>query len=394
MKKIILFLICFISFTVEVIALENPSLYSDNYVLYDLTDNKIMYEKNINKQTNIASLTKIMTTITAIEKISNLDDKVTVTAEMLSNIKYDASMAGLKVGDILTYRDVLYASILPSGADATQTLAYSLSGDIPSFVKDMNTLAKKIGMNNSNFVNVTGLDIDNHFSTINDLLTMLKYALNNETFKTIYETKSYTLSNGLIVDATVKKYNKLMNLDISRIIGSKTGFTNKAGLCISSIFDSNNHEFIFISTNAPFIYGNYYNLKDNLNIIDFMDKNYNYQNILKKDDIVKNIPVKYSNKKQYAIKVKSDIEIYLPNDYDRNLIKIEYEGKEKISFLDNNKIIGKIKVSYNDEMIQQEDVVISNIKINNLILIVSSLLILLFIMYIFKKLFIKRKSKY
>ena len=269
MKKIVLFILCFFNFTINVFALDDPTLYSKNYCLYDLTDDKMIYEKNIQERTNIASLTKIMTTITAIEKINNLDDYVTITSEMLSNIKYDASLAGLKIGDKLTYKDLLYASILPSGADATQALAYSLSGSINNFVNDMNALAKKIGMESSNFVNVTGLDIDNHYSTINDLLKMLQYSLKNETFKTIYTTKSYTLSNGLVVDATVKKYNNLMKLDISRITGSKTGYTNKAGLCISSIFESNNHEFIFISTNAEFIYGNYYNLKDNLNIINF-----------------------------------------------------------------------------------------------------------------------------
>ena len=77
------------------------------------------------------------------KKINNLDDYVTITNEMLSNIKYDASLAGLKIGDKLTYKDLLYASILPSGADATQALAYSLSGSINSFVNDMNTLAKE-----------------------------------------------------------------------------------------------------------------------------------------------------------------------------------------------------------------------------------------------------------
>ena len=160
MKKVFLFIINLVIFTNYVYALEEPNLYSKDYVLFDTTDQKIIYEKNINERTNIASLTKIMTTITAIEKISNLEDKVTITEEMLSNIKFDASLAGLKVGDILSYKDLLYASILPSGADATQALAYSLSGNIPKFVKDMNTLAKKIGMSNSNFVNVTGLDID------------------------------------------------------------------------------------------------------------------------------------------------------------------------------------------------------------------------------------------
>ena len=391
MKKIVLFILCFFTFIINVFALDDPTLYSKNYCLYDLTDDKIIYEKNIQERTNIASLTKIMTTITAIEKINNLDDYVTITSEMLSNIKYDASLAGLKIGDKLTYKDLLYASILPSGADATQALAYSLSGSINNFVNDMNTLAKKIGMESSNFVNVTGLDIDNHYSTVSDLLKMLQYALRNETFKTIYTTKSYTLSNGLVVDATVKKYNNLMKLDISRIIGSKTGYTNKAGLCISSIFESNNHEFIFISTNAEFIYGNYYNLKDNLNIINFMDKNYNNQTTAKSTDIIKTIPVNFSNIPKYDVHLSKDALTYLPNDYNKDDIKVNYNGKTSITFLDNNKQIGKVTITYKDNPIYEEDILLKDVKINFYLLVLINLLIVLFIFKIVKFIFFRKK---
>ena len=391
MKKIVLFILCFFTFIINVFALDDPTLYSKNYCLYDLTDDKIIYEKNIQERTNIASLTKIMTTITAIEKINNLDDYVTITSEMLSNIKYDASLAGLKIGDKLTYKDLLYASILPSGADATQALAYSLSGSINNFVNDMNTLAKKIGMENSNFVNVTGLDIDNHYSTVSDLLKMLQYSLKNETFKTIYTTKSYTLSNGLVVDATVKKYNNLMKLDVSRIIGSKTGYTNKAGLCISSIFESNNHEFIFISTNAEFIYGNYYNLKDNLNIINFMDKNYNNQTTAKSTDIIKTIPVNFSNIPKYDVHLSKDALTYLPNDYNKDDIKVNYNGKTSITFLDNNKQIGKVTITYKDNPIYEEDILLKDVKINFYLLVIINLLIVLFIFKIVKFIFFRKK---
>lgn len=391
MKKIVLFILCFFNFTINVFALDDPTLYSKNYCLYDLTDNKMLYEKNIQERTNIASLTKIMTTITAIEKINNLDNYVTITSEMLSNIKYDASLAGLKIGDKLTYKDLLYASILPSGADATQALAYSLSGSINNFVNDMNALAKKIGMESSNFVNVTGLDIDNHYSTVNDLLKMLQYSLKNETFKTIYTTKSYTLSNGLVVDATVKKYNNLMKLDISRITGSKTGYTNKAGLCISSIFESNNHEFIFISTNAEFIYGNYYNLKDNLNIINFMDKNYNNQTIAKSTDIIKTIPANFSNIPKYYVHLSKDALAYLPNDYNKDDIKVNYNGKTSITFLDNNKQIGKVTITYKDNPIYEEDILLKDVKINFYLLVIINLSIVLFIFKMAKVLFFKKK---
>ena len=102
----------------------------------------------------------------------------------------------------------------------------------------MNTLAQEIGMTSSHFVNVTGLDIDDHYSTLEDLLKLLLYSLKNPTFKEVYTTRSYTMTNGKTVRSSVEGYNRLMNLDTSRILGSKTGFTDDAGLCISALFES------------------------------------------------------------------------------------------------------------------------------------------------------------
>lgn len=365
-------------------------MYSNNYCLYDLTDGKILYQKNFSERTNIASLTKIMTTITAIEKSSDLNQLVTINEKMLSNIQEDASLAELKVGDVLSINDLLYASILPSGADATQALAYSLSGDIPSFVKDMNSLAKKIGMKNSNFVNVTGLDIDNHYSTIEDLLILLKYALQNETFKKIYETKSYKLANGTTVNATINFYKSMMNVDVSRIIGSKTGYTKKSGVCIASLFETSGHEMLFISTQAKFIYGDYNNLKDNLNIINFMDNNYSNKTLVKKNETIKTIDVKYSNIKTYDIKLDQDLNSYLPNDYSEDNILIDYDGLETISFLDNNKTIGKLSIKYNNDILYQKDIIAKNIKINNSILIFGFIILVIIILII--KFILKRLS--
>jgi len=177
----------------EIKALEFPTLHYNNAIIYDLTNDDLVYELNGKDKISIASLTKILTTMTAIEKINKLDDTIVYTKEMASLVWWDASTARLIVGHTYTYRDLLYASILPSGADATIAIVISLNDSINDFVNDMNILAKSIGMTSSNFINVTGFDNDNHYSTIEDLLKLLKYALNNNTFKTIYTIKEYTL---------------------------------------------------------------------------------------------------------------------------------------------------------------------------------------------------------
>lgn len=270
MKKILLILILFIPLNVQ--AIELPELSSNKFIIYDKTSNEILSELNSNEQTSIASLTKIMTVITALEHISNIKERIIITSPMLSGIYWNASRAGIKVGDNLTYEDLLYATILPSGADAAHALAISISGDINNFIDEMNNLAKKIGLENTNFANVSGIDNINNYSTLSDISKLLNYALDNKTFKEIYTTKEYNLTTGLKVEATIISFNKSMNLDISRILGSKTGYTNNAGYCLSSLINSNNHEVIIITSGAKKEENNFYHVIDTLNLIDYTDQ--------------------------------------------------------------------------------------------------------------------------
>lgn len=355
MKKLILLLLLLIP--ISTFGLELPKTYSDIVLIYDLTDDQVLLEKNSDKKSNIASLTKIMTTITALELNDDLNKKVTITEEMLHGIPSDASIAHLSIGTAYTLEDLLYASILPSGADATQSLAISTSGSIAKFVKEMNDLAKKIGVTNTNFVNVTGLDIDNHYSNAIDVMKILKYALGNPTFKKIYCTKEYILSDNKKVESTVTMSSQKMNLDVSKIKGSKTGYTSKAGTCISALVDIYDHEILIITLQAPFEYGNSYNLRDALNLIDFIENNYKYENIVKKDELVKSISVNLSTITSYDIKTQSAFLKFLPNDYDKDLVKIEYDGKSQIDYnnLEGEKL-GKINYYYGDELIGSEDV--------------------------------------
>ena len=385
MKKIIFILILFFPFITY--ALEYPNLNSKIVEIYDLNDQKILYEKNSNNQIRIASLTKIATTITAIENIDDLNKKVTITTDILNTVSDDASVAGLKEGDIVTYKDLLYASMLPSGADATNALAITSSGSIENFVNKMNNLTKTIGLTNTHFTNVNGLDSNNHFSTANDIRILLEYSLNNSIFKDIYTTKEYTLTNGLKVKTSLNKYNK--NIDTTKIIGSKTGFTYDAGYCLTSLSNINGHDILILVLNATYTNKTYYNIKDTTNLIDFLSNNYKEELLLKKYEYKKTIPVKYSNKKEYTIYNEKNIIKYLPSDYNKDYLKIEYNGPSYISYRNRiNKKIGTINYYYQDELIATEDIILKEkFKINILLIIIQiiiSLLILL-IIKIYKK---------
>lgn len=350
MKKILYFILLFIPFSIS--ALTYPSLHYDKAIIYDMTDDEVLYSKDSDKKSSIASLTKIMTTITAIENIEDFNKYVTYTEEMSSLVRWDASVAGLKVGNQVTYNDLLYASILPSGADATTALAISTSGNINNFVKKMNDTAAKIGMTNSHFVNVTGLDAEGHYSTAEDILKLLKYSLQNEKFKSIYTTKSYTLSNGLFVRSTIYAYNG----NTRKILGSKTGFTLDAGRCISAYFTSSDHEMLLITLGASPDYKTIH-ITDALELINFIDDNYHYQNIIEENQVIKTIPVKNSKIDSYEIVEHKNISKYLPDDYDKNLIRIEYNGLEELSFTNKeNSKIGEVSYYYNDILLEKKDI--------------------------------------
>ena len=287
MKKILLLFICF--FPIGVKALDMPEINSNSAIVYDVNEDTIILEKNSREVRSIASLTKIMTVLTVIENIDDLSATITINSEMLAGIYWNASVAGLKAGDTVTYRDLLYAAILPSGADATQVLAYAVSGNVEAFVAKMNELALSIGATNTHYVNTTGLDQKGAYSTAYDQILILDYALKNPVFKTVYTTKSYTLSNGLGVEATISKYNKLLNLDTSKIIGSKTGNTSDAGLCMSVLFYHKDHEMILVTLGAELREDIPYNLIDALTLIDTVNENYE---IPKEETVVKSSVIK------------------------------------------------------------------------------------------------------
>ena len=360
MKKIYsLIITLLILLPINVFSLDYPSINSKIVEVYDINDDKVLYEVDSNKQTSIASLTKIATTITAIENIKNLDEQVTITSNILSTVSSDASKAGLKVGDKVTYRDLLYASMLPSGADATNSIAILSSGSIDNFVTKMNELAKKLKLENTHFVNVTGLDKDGHYSSADDVRKLLNYALKNELFRQIYTTKEYTLSNGLKVKSTVNdKYGK--NNDVSKIIGSKTGYTGNAGYCLSSLSNINGHEMLIIVLNASHIGNNYYNIVDTVDLINFMNESYKDETLVKKGQLIKKIPVTLSKIENFKILSTKNVKKYLPKDYDIKNLKIEYKGLNSLSFSNKKgEKIGSIKYYYEGKLIDKEDVILN-----------------------------------
>ena len=174
-------------------------------------------------------------------------------------------------------------------------------------------------------------------------------------FRRIYSTKEYTLTNEKVVRSTVVGYSKNLNLNTDRILGSKTGYTSKAGLCISALININGHEVIIITLGASPIIKEAYNVKDALTLISFLDNNYKETELIKERDLIKEIPVILSKTDSYNITSSITITKYLPTDYNKDNFKVVYDGLEELSFNTKGKI-GSIKYYYSDVLLNEEDV--------------------------------------
>lgn len=352
MKKAVFFLFSFFFFCYSVYA-DDFDITGEYVTLYNMNEDTLLYSKNDTKKTSIASLTKMMTTLVAIEEIDNLDKIVTIKErDFEGTVGY--SKAGFKVGDKVTYRDLLYGIILPSGADAVNAVVNNTLG-YDKFIKKMNETAKKIGMNDTSYANPVGKDDENNYSTSSDLAKLLKYALKNETFKTIFTTKSYKTSNGINLESTVNRYENILNTN--EIKGAKSGFTKDAGRCLASITTLNNVDYLLVvinsSTTSP-----YNAVKDTITIYDYYNNNYGYKNIINDDTFIKEIPVDFSKEKTYKITGSEDIEKYLKNNTE---VTYKYVGSDKVTFnTKKGSKLGVVKIYDGDVLLATSNVYLEN----------------------------------
>lgn len=383
MKKAVFFLFSLFFFCYSVYA--NDFDITGEYVtLYNMNEDTLLYSKNDTKKTSIASLTKMMTTLVAIEEIDNLDKIVTIKErDFEGTVGY--SKAGFKVGDKVTYRDLLYGIILPSGADAVNAVVNNTLG-YDKFIKKMNETAKKIGMNDTSYANPVGKDDENNYSTSNDLAKLLKYALKNETFKTIFTTKNYKTSNGLNLESTVNRYENILNTN--EIKGAKSGFTKDAGRCLASITTLNNVDYLLVvinsSTTSP-----YNAVKDTITIYDYYNNNYGYKNIINDDTFIKEIPVDFSKEKTYKITGSEDIEKYLKNNTE---VTYKYVGSDKVTFnTKKGSKLGVVKIYDGDVLLATSNVYLeNNIEYYPIITYIMIGIAVIFVLLIVKK--IKKKK--
>lgn len=252
---------------------DNPKLNSRIALVYDRASGRILFDKNGDKTTPMASTTKIMTAIVVVEN-SNLSDIVTIDSKSAGT---GGSRLGLKKNDKITVNDLLYGLMLRSGNDAAVALAIHVGGSVEGFAELMNKKARKLNLTSTHFMVPHGLDMDGHYTTAYELAKMADYALKNEKLKEIVSTKTCTINinnNPKVISNT----NELLG-SVSGVYGVKTGFTNGAGRCLVTACKRDSLDIITVIIGAD---TKKIRTSDSMKLIEYSFKNYQIINIKQK----------------------------------------------------------------------------------------------------------------
>jgi len=347
--------------SVETIAEEQkePVLNARAAVIYDRKTKEIIWGKNENEKKAMASTTKIMTAIVVLEK-GNLSDVVTISKKAANT---GGSRLKINTNDKISVLDLLYGLMLRSGNDAAVALAEYVGGSIEGFAKLMNKKAIEIGLKNTHFVTPHGLDNIEHYTTAYELAVLTDYAMQNEKFSKIVNTKNTTISiNG--VARNIYNTNELLGT-LNGVNGVKTGFTNNAGRCLVTSCTRKGNQIITVVLGCD---TKKYRTSDSIKLIEYAFKNYTRVNIEEKVKIEfekwkqingKRIYISKGEKSEVSLELKEITKKEIPVKIgEENNIQVEINAiYEYEAPLEKQSKIGNILIKKDGEIIESVDIV-------------------------------------
>lgn len=305
--------------------------------IMDVKSGRVLGGSNMNTPLPMASTTKVITAIVAIEKCEDIDKVRDIPKKAIG---IEGSSIYLKEGDRYSVRELLYGLMLRSGNDSAVAIACIVGGSEEKFVELMNMKAKELSLENTHYVNPHGLHDENHYTSAYDLAKISAYAMRNETFKEIVGTKSKVVGNS---DDDTKKYfvnkNKILSM-YEGATGIKTGFTKVAGRCLVSAAERKGMEVVSVVLN----HGDMWN--DSMNNLDHAFNNYVPIEIVKKDRLIENVSI---GNKSVGACVKEDFVYPIKKGEEKTL---EYSlDIGEVKNVESGVQIGKFKVYCNKRLI-------------------------------------------
>ena len=338
------------------------SLSADSAIVMDVQSGAILYKKNMDKKQYPASITKIMTTLVALEN-SSMNETVTYSKGAVTNLESGASNIGLVPGEKMSMENSLYAVMLASANEACNGVGEHIAGSVEDFVNLMNERAKEIGCTGTHFANPNGLWLENHYTTAHDMALIAREAYKNPTFAKITGTKRYQLpdTNKTKNRGTMTNHHAMLvagnfsQFVYDYCVGGKTGYTSKCRYTLVTF--AKKEDMILVSVvmraDSPWVEKNEYT--DSIKLLNYGFDNFKRYSIREeatKEIAKNNLFTKFSpfySEDTSSLSIDEGADVILPKNVGMDQVekKIEYYSDvRKLS--DGRKVIGKISYTYKD----------------------------------------------
>ena len=345
-------------------------------ILVDAATGTVLYEQDAHEQRYPASITKVMTTLLAIEAIDrgelSLDQVITVGDEVSRDVGDGSSTQDIKPGEQLTLQDVLYCALIASANEACNVLAQVVSGSVDSFVELMNQRAKELGMEDTHFVNTHGYHDPDHYTTAYDISLMCMEAMKHETFRTIVTSKSYIVpATNLHEERELHETNALVSTwritgyYYQYATGIKTGSTPEAGYCLASSASKDGVDLVAVvlgAENPKREDGstNRLQFSESSRLLDWGFNSFSTKKLLDSTYFAGTIPVTLSRETdRIGVQATGELEAILPNDLDPADFQLTpvYDTESLDAPVTKGQVVGHVTVSNGDTVYGQLDLV-------------------------------------
>jgi D-alanyl-D-alanine carboxypeptidase (penicillin-binding protein 5/6) len=334
-------------YTIIGVAAYTPQTSGKASILMDGKSNRILYESNCREKLPMASTTKIMTAVVALEH-GELDELVTIPLEA-SGI--EGSSIWLSAGEVHTLEDLLYGLMLRSGNDAATAIAIHIGGSVEGFVAMMNETAKKIGAYDTHFVNPHGLHHDEHYTTAYDLALIASYGLKNPDFESIVSAKYHTMPwEGHEWDRAMRNKNRML-WTYEGANGVKTGYTKKAGRCFVGSSKREDMQLIAVVLNCGPMF------EESAALMDYGFANFRSVSIVEQGQFLQNIPVIQGTCEEVELLAEQEYSVALNEMEEKQIRTRLILPAELTAPVKAGQWIGSLQIYHNHELLKEIPIV-------------------------------------
>ena len=357
MKKILLLFFSLLLMNTCFAATPNFDVYCNSAILIDARTGNVLYEKNSNQKAYPASTTKILTAYIALTQIGDTNTEIIPSRNAIMSVPVGSSLAYFSENEKLTLEQVLFGLLLPSGNDAANIIAETVSGSSSNFAELMNVTAEKLGATNSHFVNPSGWHDNEHYTTAADLAKIAYNAMKIPKFKEVVSQTRYVMpeTNVSKVKRTFINTNKLLSSGeyyYEAATGIKTGYTSQAGNCLVASASKDGVELISVAMGGNTVpVGKSAVYLDTINLLNFGFENYHNNQLVTQSNLITTITPKKAGKKTLDIITDSSINVLVENGDTPVFDRIISLNDKIVAPIKKGDVLGTLTYTQNNEVV-------------------------------------------